>query len=1646
MENIMSTKGEFECAVTELRAELDKKTSELTLEQTERRKAMEKMSELNEKIESITSERNEFEQLNNRLNVELNEKISEFQLKITSEQTTNVEATRKISDLEKQIESIASEKNDLEYSESNEKDLELESRSKLDNKVEDYTKDLQDVITNLQTENQDLRDQLGSQSVLPHSRINESITDTSNLIMNMEAEKSQLAETLQLKSHELEDIKSDVRSLKTDIQKLQETICLLTTENMEMATKLTTEQENVKQTQYSLQKTIDELYMRISEVTNEKISLESDLTDLNDQLESMRSKISATNDEEQLFTSYQCKIDKLTAENIELTAFITEKTKELENIKESKSLLYEHECIYKEKVANLTEKNESLLSENNELSTDLIDKIEENDMLKEQCNIFKNKIEQSLAMNENITETGVEYLKIENNTLKAENTELKMKVTILSEENAKFSSNLLETMENLDSSRNEMSYNNTLHLSTIFNDSAEAGTAEQRISEEETRKSLTCRVMALQSKIDHLSHLNKKLSDLKLTSCSQCAHLRNLNESRRVFKLEAKILNKKLEDLQRKFDRKCADTEILKNKVNQELNWSELDVSSNVSFVDEMNVSFVEEKIQSLNNELQTLKADHDKLSIQYEDKCNELEKLQNDVIANAPRTDGDSTPRKSSNKNTRIDQIQNYIDELRSNMDELKKGSMNFTDMLNQFRTEKANLLSEINTLKDINEELQQKVSDNESTAVKKVQILETELANMGREMEQFSMREKELESQRLMLEVELESLKVEEQSKTALISQLNERIYSLVNELDLVASQKNDLTSSSTIEYEKKLQYLKEQCEKLEKETMQSRELEQHSISKIKELETYINDLQRNTTNQENFSRELQENKHVFDQQKILINDKEKLNEELNDAKRCMIKELNSLKCNINDYSNKSVNEIFTVLLQTLISKEEEIIKTVRGTYEKEKQKLKDEIEQCMDIEKRATTWVKELEAEIEKLQAELTEREHAQMEYENKISQLEHLLRESNYEVEVFKEKMRALEADYNNLQVDFDRRCKVDIQQEEAILIAHKKERVAQETFKNKEIEIKTKLKSEIEKLEEEKTELVYNLNLYTAKIAGFESTIENYVAVENRLKDTIDEKESEIKRNSQHMEKMNAELEQVTQAYNEVNQDIEQKNLHIEEIKAILKNKCDMLSEYKTKLETVIPEYEMLKEHVTDQKLTIQRSKEEIEALKNEREEQLEIIKDKLNTEEAKNVGLSKQLRDLTNGNNALIEELNGLKEKYEELEEANRKLERKIRNSTSKIKAEAEIEELKELNKGLQNNLEGASNRIVELQEIKNQTLRELVDLKGTYEFVLQENIELKKSLLSYKTKHSISNSLIDEGKYDMLLLEKNKIALELEGKKIVLNQKDKELKEYASQIQQLTETNKELDDEVEEYAAIIRERDTEISKLEEKLSGFDVHNERSILQDSVRKQQKVVTYDKDLGEHQEKCEQLKKKIQELELQLVSKNGKIATLEIQIQSQNFPYQRKCKDLEELLLAFRNKNAELSSEVRKLQRTVNDVNTWECDVCRRWRVNRKDQACQTMPNSSVRFCSINSGVVEDHVKIQKMEKERILMKDLCRSRSRRIKELENRVKQLEEAQSSLTLKSNEVLQDRSNQPYNNVTYFNKYFDFEKNSKP
>ncbi|XP_076243919.1 uncharacterized protein LOC143185079 [Calliopsis andreniformis] len=1818
MKNVSSERNEFEYMHRELSAKLARKSLEL-------KELKSHPESLSAEVERVSSEKYQ------NINTELTQKISELESEITSqeianqnaianleskiitEQTANQEALEHISKLKQEIENITLEKKQLEhvnsqlYNELNKKTLESDKRDDCDyikenNNLKKRMEDLSETITNIQTENNSPEDQPENQSISCYLPFNKDDTDVSSF---MEAEMSQLEETLHLKSQELEEVRNIVQSLKHDIENLQKTICTLTTENMEMATKLTIEQENAKQAELNLQKTIDELYTHISDLTNQKINLESDLSILKEQLESIQSRPSEMFSESQLLTTYQSKIEKLTTENIELSVSITDKNKELENIKESKSLLYDHECIYQEKIAVLTEKNELLLSENNELSTDLIDKIEENDSLKEQNDILKNRIEQLLIKDSNLGDN-VEHIKSENNILKAEIAELKTKVKILSNENTEFSNNLFETMENLDHSYNTRSFDNTLHLSTIFND-----VSSQVVLQEKDSEAMANEITVLQDKIQHLTRLNEKLSDLKLISCDQCAHLKNLNESHRVLKIETKALNQELEELKIKEQNKSS----LINQLNEE--------------------------ISSLKNKLESAVAKEDEFAasatIEY--------KYKEELI------------------------------HLKKQYEDLEKSK------LQSMETEQHSILK-IKELEACIQTLQENII--------KQECLCREFEEKGFDLEK---RLKESEEEKFILMQKIQT------AEANLIQVKNNLESRFKDEFDSMCLQYENRIRESEINFQK----LNDTLNKYVDENLnQTKEL-----SRIRNVEQRFNEI----TN---------ENEQFHNKVELLVNSNDKLANELSDIRQCIVKELNSLKSDINstDLSNMSTTDIFVLFLQTLVSKEKEIMKTMQEMFEKEQRKLEDEKQQILDTEKRTAVWVKELEAEIEKLKAELTERECDQKEYQNKISHLEHLLIESNREKEILTDKKKELQTDFNTLKTEFDKLQKVDSQQEETIIVAQKKEKEAQETFKNKEekleaasnhiteleksknqiltelVDIKGKyelalqenaemktLKTDLnnlqiefdklQKLDSHRKELIFvaqekereaqeilknkelELQVVSNRIVELENMLDDIkgkyelILQENAEMKTLKTDFNLLQTEFDKLQKLNSQQEELILVAQEKEREAQEifKNKELElqtarnriveleqmliqingnydlilqentdmktlktdfnllqtefdklqklssqqeelilvaqekerEAQEIFKNKElelqtannriveleQMLIQINGKYELILRENTDMKTLKTDfnllqtefdqlQKVDSQlketilvaqkKEKEALETFKNkelelqavsnrivELENMLDDIKNKyelilqentemktlktdfnmlqtefdklqnINSQQKKTILIAQkkeeealeilknkelELQVVSNRIVELENMLDDIKGKYELMLQENAEMKtlktdfnmlqtefdklQKI-NSQQKeaiVVAHKKEKEMQEAFRNREVELEAASKCIAELEKIKNQISKELIDLKGKYELVLQEN-----AASSDKSEYSLSSFSEEKNKYNRLLLEKNKLALELEDKKLILIGKDKELKDYASRIQKLIEENKELDKELDEYAEVIKERDVEIAdlmeklhisqtenkvtnELEQKLKNLKEENEKlrndvetskmnlSIKQtddyklqistlnnENLELQTKLSDYKKQLDylfqqnvefkktlllresrqnaiEDGKLIDELKKKIHELELQLVSKNGRIATLEIQIQSENFPYQRKCKELEELLHTFRSKNYELSAEVRKLQRTINDTNTWECEVCRRWRVNRRDQACQTLSTNTLRFCGANSGIVEDHVKIQKLEREKLLMKDLCRSRSRRIKELEDRVKELE----------------------------------------
>lgn len=1370
------------------------------------------------------------------------------------------------------------------------------------------------------------------------------IEDLSSSRISLEEDSARLSMDLLLKNRELDEIKHDVQGLKTDIVNLQQTIYLLTTENSDLANKLSAEKEYFERSSTDLQQTIEELYARNSKIMDEKLNAENNLAMLSEQMEGLRSRIPDANlNEKQIVLKYEEQLNALTARNTELLCTVADTMKELETLKESKSLLYEHDCMYKDKLTNLTEKYNCLTTEYNDLSTELMDRIEENDSLRQERDILQSKLDLSLRSQENVDDKDAEQLMTENMLLKTELVELKINLKTLTEENSKMSSQLVDTIEEVDNARKINSCSDTtLHLSTLFNDTSIMNdTIRDDRSTRDTNADPETRIRNLQEEVNHLTHLNRKLSDLKLSACTECTHLKELNESQRMLKLQVKSFSNKLEDLQRKFDCKSARSDVLISKAKEDINLSSS--SLNASFSENLNVTCVEDRLQVLSGELQGLKEEYNKLSELYKEKCNEIEELQNSSVADATTHDNPNLSVKRSPNRTllRLENVVKVMNDLQSDFEKIKGNNVSVRTDLSKFTKERDHLLGEINSLRSANEELLQKLSENEysyKSALENAEILEGEIADLTKKLQERTVKYKEMENAKLLLEIDVESLKEDKALKDRTITELRQSLSCLQHELDVTVEQRKKLdcdNNSLEQKYEKKLEVLKAKNEELlEAKASVEQKLADHSRESEDRL-TELNDkINRYSSENDYLKQELMKLRNIEDkyekmrneyqsrtqQDKTLVDDNKKLKNMLNNTSRRIIQEIKALKpkMDIQAFQDKSVDELFQIFLQTILTKEKEIVRTMREDFDREKQRLEDEKQQSVDSKKRTTLWAKELEGEIEKLQGDLSAREATIDSLQKDVTRVQQLLEENNHDRETLREKISLLEADFNNVQTELKKYSKIDSENGEAVVIAQKREKQAQEIIRSKEAEFQLKLKSEKETYNTRIEELACKIDSFRTKNMELTSNIEGLEANQMQLRNIVDLKTNELMKTNQIIQKIQTDFEQLTEAYNELSQELEEKNLRVAEMTQQLKTKSDELTEYKTNLEIIMPENELLKRQINERKASIEQYKNEIQTLKMENTQELYRLKDQLSFEELKVVELSKQIAELNNKNVALTEQIDVLNEKHVTLERKRASLERRVRNSTSKSQAEEQMEELKDLNKSLRNNLDGASNRITELQTAKTNLMKQLVTLNSQHDATCKENQELKETLSSYRSKH-------DDEKCNALIQEKNKIALELEASKFQLRQKNKELEGYADKIKELTEKNKELDREAEDLAEVIREHDGENARLHNQLFNCHAHIDalNKKIEELERRNPEIQTrctqktdppVERIARPHDDECSctVLNNKIRELQLEIVSKNGKIATLELQIRSGSYPYQEKCKELQEYLLAHRNK--------------------------------------------------------------------------------------------------------------------------------------
>jgi chromosome segregation ATPase len=976
---------------------------------------------------------------------------------------------------------------------------------------------------------------------------------------------------------------------------------------MELLKKLSDTKEKNIETVQNLQLKIDNLTNRLLTISTEKDSLKNELAILSDQFENMPSPTPIFTDEEHTVSEYKEKIKSLMTENIELSTNLMDKIEELEKVKESKVQLYDHHCSFKETSEILVQKLEYLEMKNNESSRDLIQSKEECDELKKTLDVLKIQLETyaSQQISENSSTDNLEFIEKNNTQVTCKIIELEEKLSQLIKENTDLSRKVL--LENVNKQNESVVISDrSSNISVLKLEES----VHENISDETNNFLLTNKkIKPFQKENELLISSNKNLGDLKLMNCSQCSQL----------KLESQSLNKKIADLERKFQQQCTDTESLRAKANENFNTSLnlMDSTLNSSGYDGMNLTLIEEKIENLRYELLESK-ENNKLFNNLKEKNNELEKLQLSTNSFASPSHVKEIRRSDVNtscKKSRMQTFKKNLDRLSNDIKEIKQSSNNHANILNKLKKVQNDTLLELESLKLLNEELQKErdiAKDSVLNYEEKINLLEEELATLYKRIETDDLEEKNIKAQKLEIEIKFESL----------LKEKEELVNSLHNVEETFRKEKEDHNTF---------------VDKYEKE----------NLNLMNELQKFKDTVQ-----------ELEKKDGRYSE--------EKLQEEIKTAKSRIINELvdlTSLSENeLKEVLNMTVTDIFLRFLNVIMLKEKEMVNNLYENFEKNRRKLEEEKQQSLDSEKRIMTWVKNLESDLHKTEEDLINEKNKNERLEDKLKKLNEGLRETEHENQRLQLNITNLEKEFNSLHNELEKKSKMNDDRDYAINAVQEKERIA----RNKEEELEARLQYEKEEYQSKLKELESQLNSYKSTNDDLKSTIEGLDIQIEHLKNTINIKANELITSENKIKTMIQEI----MDFEEINQQLKvenfEKNKQIKEITNLLKMKCDLLTEFKTKVETMKPEYESLQSQIEERKLSIEKYKEEIHNLKLDNKKQIDILQDKLSAEEIKSKGLNKQLNDFKNTNTTLHTTLEEYKNQCWELERANERLNKKV--------------------------------------------------------------------------------------------------------------------------------------------------------------------------------------------------------------------------------------------------------------------------------------------------------------------------------------------------------------------------------------------
>lgn len=731
----------------------------------------------------------------------------------------------------------------------------------------------------------------------------------------------------------------------------------------------------------------------------------------------------------------------------------------------------------------------------------------------------------------------------------------------------------------------------------------------------------------------------------------------------------------------------------------------------------------------------------------------------------------------KPKSRRARYASLENDFVKLRSDINALKERNHEVRSELQRYINEKETLLATVEQLKSTNCQLEEKIC-----------LLECDLQASSDTLDKVNAEANQLRHDKINVEVVAEGLSKQKQEFEGAMAVLQREIDE--------SREINGELQRELAEKAKSCNQLVEECNRLKSQVLPD--------NKMAELED--------------------------------------LEKESEAARSRILKECNSLKPEAaTRNATLKLDELFDEFLATLMKKEQEIMQNLADQNERRLKRLSESIKQSEDNEKRAESWAKELEGEVDRLQTDLTSKEGKLQKLKEQIQEMEASMKEKALKIDL-------LEGECRGLQSELEEKSIATIEKEEKIGMFKEREKCERDKIQRlRDKEWEVKLLEQAEKHKEAIRESTNALESYKSKNAELLKRLEKLEANERHLRQEIEAKSGELAKSVQSVKRSEVEYDKLMEAYNQSLQSNAEKEQKVVEITGLLKSKCDELSECRTKLSNVEPEHRNLKKQLDEWIAILDKNKDEIAALKAKNDE----LSDKLDAEErtTKELGgklteaedrqnalknemdsiaakcneysrdssklkhvlvelsdvkgeLQKGKRDIdlaTSRHETLQQELDSLQETYDELKKENDSLRRKSRNSGGRVKIERDLEDLRDKYESSQKSLEGATNLISELKEAKTQLQMEIKSLKA-----------------------QPPSAGVAESPPDMNVAE---LKVQLEAK--------------AKEIEELNEKVKELDEECEELAQKVQSMDSENAKVSNKV--YDLQDELEESQEKMR-------------------------------------------------------------------------------------------------------------------------------------------------------------------------------------------------------------